>query len=138
MAQLFREFSKEKLEQVRTHPYYKNARETLIARADHYSVTEPPVIKFSKIHLYVENGNREIFERDHIEYETRLHALFLAYVITEDEKYLAPLADMIWSICDMESWSIPAHVAETLSIEERRHNLDLCSCIIGYRISEII
>ena len=85
MAQIFREFNPEKLEQVRTHPYYANARKTIIARADDYCVTEPPVIKFSKIHLYVKNGNREIFERDHIEYETRLHALFVAYIITEDE-----------------------------------------------------
>ena len=138
MSKIFREFNSEKLEQVRTHPYYKTARETIIERADNYMVTEPPVVKFSKIHLYVQNGNREIFERDHIEYETRLHALFLAYIITEDEKYLMPLADIIWNICDMESWSIPAHVSENLSIEERRRNLDLCSCIMGYRISEVI
>jgi hypothetical protein len=138
MAQIFREFTPEKLEQVRTHPYYENARKTIIERADKYCVTEPPVIKFSKIHLYVQNGNREVFEQDHIEYETRLHALFVAYVITEDDKYLEPLADIIWNICDMESWSIPAHVAETLPIEERRRNLDLCSCIMGYRISEVI
>ena len=138
MAKLFREFTREKLDEVRTHPYYKTARETIIERADNYTVTEPPVIKFSKIHLYVKNGNREIFERDHIEYETRLHTLFMAYVITEDEKYLEPLADIIWNICDFESWSIPAHVSETLPIDERRRNLDLCSTILGYRISEVI
>ena len=55
MAKLFREFTPEKLEEVRTHPYYKNARETIIARADNYTVTDPPVIKFSKIHLYVKS-----------------------------------------------------------------------------------
>lgn len=138
MAKIFREFNREKLEQVRNHPYYATARKTIIERADEYSVTEPPIIKFSKIHLYVTSGNREIFEKVHIEYETRMHALFLAYVITEEEKYLEPLADIIWNICDMESWSIPAHVSETLPIEERRRNLDLCSCIMGFRISEII
>lgn len=138
MAKLFREFTREKLDEVRTHPYYKTARETIIERADNYTVTEPPVIKFSKIHLYVGNGNREIFERDHIEYETRLHTLFMAYIITEDEKYLEPLADIIWNICDFESWSIPAHVSEKLPIEERRRNLDLCSTILGYRISEVL
>lgn len=138
MAKIFKEFTPEKLEQVRTHPYYKKARETLIERADHYILTDPPIIKFSKIHLYVENGNREVFEKDHIEYETRLHTLFLAYIITEDEKYLSPLSDIIWNICDFESWSIPAHVDETLPISERRRNLDLCSCILGYRISEIL
>ena len=138
MAKIFKEFTKEKLEQVRTHPYYRKARETIIERADKYTLTDPPVIKFSKIHLYVTCGNREIFERDHIEYETRLHTLFVAYLITEDEKYLEPLADIIWNICDMESWSIPAHVSEELSISDRRQNLDLCSCILGYRISEVI
>ena len=138
MAKLFKEFTPEKLEQVRTHPYYKTARETIITRADNYTLTDPPVMKFSKIHLYAENGNREIFERDHIEYETRLHTLFVAYIITEDEKYLSPLADIIWNICDFESWSIPAHVSEKLTIEQRRRNLDLCSCILGFRISEIL
>ena len=138
MAKIFREFTPEKLEQVRTHPYYKTAREQIIERADNYTVTDPPVIKFSKIHMYAETGNREIFERDHIEYETRLHTLFLAYLITEDEKYIEPLGDIIWNLCDFESWSIPAHVAERLSIADRRRNLDLCSCIMGYRISEVI
>ena len=138
MANVFREFNPQKLAELRTHPYYKNARETLIGRADNYVVTDPPVIKFSKIHLYVENGNREVFERDHIEYETRLHTLLLAYLITEDEKYITPLADIIWNICDFEAWSIPAHVSETLTIAERRRNLDLCSCIMGYRIAEVL
>ena len=110
----------------------------IIERADRYTVTEPPVMKFSKLHMYVKNGNREIYERDHEEYETRMHMLFLAYVITEDEKYIEPLADIIWNICDFETWSIPAHVRETLTTEERRRNLDLCSCIMGYRLSEIV
>ena len=94
MAKIFREFNREKLEQVRNHPYYATARKTIIERADEYSVTEPPIIKFSKIHLYVTSGNREIFEKVHIEYETRMHALFLAYVITEEEKYLSGFATL--------------------------------------------
>ena len=138
MANVLKEFTQEKLDEIRTHSYYKNARETIIERADHYTVTEPPVMKFSKLHMYVTNGNREMYERDHVEYETRMHALFLAYVITEDEKYIEPLADIIWNICDFESWSIPAHVAEELTVEQRRRNLDLCSCIMGYRLSEIV
>lgn len=138
MAKIFREFTSQKLDEIRTHEYYRKARETIIERADGYCVTDPPVIKFSKIHMYVENGNREIFEKDHEEYETRMHALFLAYLITEDEKYITPLADIIWNVCDFESWSIPAHVKENLSVAERRKNLDLCSCIFGFRISEIL
>lgn len=138
MAKIFREFTEEKLEQIRTHPYYEKARKIIIDRADHYVNTDPPTIRFSKIHLYVENGNREIFERDHIEYETRMITLLLGYLIGRDVKYIMPLADIMWSICDFESWSIPAHVSEELPIEERRKNLDLCSCILGYRLAEIV
>jgi hypothetical protein len=110
MAKIFKEFTREKLDEIRTHPYYKKARETIIERAENCIATDPPVIKFSKIHMYVENGNREQFEHDHEEYETRLHTLFSAYLITEDEKYISPLADIIWNICDFETWTIPAHV----------------------------
>lgn len=138
MSKIFKEFTPEKLEEIKLHPYYKKAREKIIERANHYAATDPPVIKFSKMHLYVKSGNRELFERDHREYETRLHTLFVAYLISEDEKYIEPLADIMWNICDFESWSIPAHVAETLSTAKRRRNLDLCSCIMGYRLSEIV
>lgn len=138
MAHIFREYNPEKIEQVRTHPYYANLRRHTLERADFYIENDPPVIKFSKIHLYVTTGNREKFQNDYTNYEERMTTLALAYIISEDEKYLEPLADIIWNICDFESWSIPAHVSETLSTERRRQNLDLTSCIMGYRMSEIL
>ena len=138
MTRIFREFNSEKVEQVRTHPYYAELRRTTIDKADFFIENDPPVIKFSKIHLYVTTGNREKFQSDYTNYEDRLTTYALAYIITEDDKYLDPLADIIWNICDFESWSIPAHVNESLSTERRRRNLDLCSCIMGYRISEIV
>ena len=138
MARIFREYNPEKIAEVRNHPYYAKLREDTIKMADVYVETDPPVIKFSKLHLYVETGNREIFEKDYTNYEARMTTLTLAYVITEEDKYLTALADIIWNICDFESWSIPAHVSEKLSTERRRQNLDLTSCIMGYRMSEII
>ena len=135
---LFREFNDEKLEQVRTHPYFAKLREKTIAKAEEYMVTEPPIIKFSMIHLYVTTGNRKIFERVYNNYGSRMHCYFLAYLITNDDKYIEPLADIIWNICDFESWTIPAHVSEKHSIERRRRQLDLCSTITGFRISEIL
>ena len=138
MERMFSEFNKEKLEQVRTHPYYASVRKKTVELAEKYMQTEPPVVKFSMIHLYVTTGNREIFERVHSEYQLRLQCFFLAYVITEDEKYIEPLADIIWNICDFESWSIPAHVLEHLPIVRRRRNLDLCSCLLGHRLAEVI
>ncbi len=138
MARYFKEFNDEKWEQVRTHPYYAKLRENNHAAAEKYIVTTPRERKFSELHLYVTTGNREIYQNVHSEYESRMTTFFLEYMITQDEKYLVHLADAIWSVCDMESWSIPAHVSEDLSIAERRRNLDLCSTIIGFRMSEIL
>lgn len=135
---LFREFNEAKLEQVRTHPYFEKLRINTIEKAEEYLVTDPPIIKFSKIHLFVTTGNREIFQKDFFAYEKRMQTLFLAYILTEDEKYIEPLADIIWNICDFETWSIPAHVGEELSIERRRAQLDLCSTIMGFRMAEIL
>ncbi len=138
MAGYFEEFNDEKWEQVRTHPYYAKLRENNLTLAERYINTTPKERKFSELHLYVTTGNREIYQRVQSEYESRMTTFFLAYMITLDEKYLVHLADAIWSVCDMESWSIPAHVREDLSIAERRRNLDLCSTIIGFRMSEIV
>lgn len=139
MGKIFKEFNDEKWEQVRTHPYYAKYRENLLATAEHILATEPPVIKFSMIHRYVTDGNREEFENKMYQvYFDRMETLFAVYMMTSDEKYLTPLADIIWNICDFESWSIPAHVREDLPIAERRSNLDLCSTIAGYRLSEVL
>ncbi len=138
MGRIFEHFNDEKWEQVRTHPYFKKYRENVIATAERNMVTDPPVIKFSLIHRYVVDGNREVFERDYNNYFGRLNNLFAAYMLTKDEKYLVPLADIIWNICDFESWSIPAHVKESLTVAQRRQNLDLCSTIAGYRLSEVL
>ena len=138
MAMIFKEFCEEKWEQVRTHPYFEAYRKAVIEEAERDIVTEPPVVKFSMIHRYVVDGNREAFEKVHSEYFNRMHTYLSAYMITGDEKYITPLGDIIWNICDFESWSIPAHVGEHLPINERRTNLDLCSTIAAHQISDVL
>ncbi len=138
MPRIFSEFCDEKWKQIREHSYYATFRERVIRKACEYMTTEPPIVRFSQIHRYVLDGNREQFESVHTEYFDRMKCFFNAYLLTEDEKYLTPLADSIWNVCDLESWSIPAHVAETLPIDERRKNLDLCSTIAGSELAEVI
>ena len=137
MGRLFREFNDEKWEQVRTHPYFKTMREKTIALADEYCVTDPPRIKFSEIHLFATIGDRKIFESSFGNHENRMVTLFLTYLITNDDKYIEPLTDIIWNILDFETWTIPAHVKESYSTVRRRQQLDLTSTILGFRLAEI-
>ena len=138
MGKIFSQFTEEKWEQVRTHPYFSKTVAAITKRAEEFLVTEPPRVKFSQIHLFVTTGNRTIFQAVHSNYQNRMETYFFMYLLTKDEKWIEPLADIIWNICDFEAWSIPAHVAETLPEERRKTWLDLCSTILGFRISEIL
>lgn len=138
MGKLFKEFNDEKWEQVRTHPYFSKAIESITRRAEDMLKTEPPRVKFSDIHLFVETGNRSVFQNVYSDYQSRMEVYFFMYLLTKDEKYISPLSDIIWNICDFEAWSIPAHVSEGLPEEARKTWLDLCSTIMGFRISEIL
>ena len=133
---LFREFNEEKLEQLRRDPYFAKTRETLRRRGEEYLNSNPPRILFSQIHEYVVTGNRTNFQAVHSNYQSRMETFFILWLLDEDEKYLSPLADIIWNICDFESWSIPAHVNENLTPARRRVNLDLCSTILAFRLAE--
>jgi len=138
MAKLFAEFNDAKWEQVRTHPYYAEAIAAFTETTERLLQTEPNRVKFSEIHLFATTGNRKIFERTFNDYGCRLNYYFFMYCLRGEQKYLDALADILWNICDFESWSIPAHVSEKLSPEMRRVNLDLTSTIMGFRIAEIL
>ncbi len=138
MGKLFREFNQEKIEQIKTDPYFEGLVPAILKQAEDYINSDPPRIKFSHIHMFVTTGNREIFQSVYGNYEARMRNLFLAYIFTEDEKYIEPLADIIWNICNFETWTIPAHVKEEYTLERRRTFLDLTSTIMGFRIAELL
>ncbi len=138
MGRLFREFNDEKWEQVRTHPYYEKLREGAAKKTEEYLATDPPRVKFSDIHLFATTGNRTVFQAVFNNYQSRMEHYFFMYLLTNDEKYIEPLADIMWNIMDFETWTIPAHVREELPEEARKRFLDLTSTIMAFRISEII
>ena len=138
MRKLFKEFQEAKWEQVRTHPYYRTAVEAIRQDTERMLETDPMRVKFSEIHLYATTGNRKIFEKVYIDYDDRMKNFFFMYCLTGEQKYLDAYADILWNICDFESWSIPAHVSEELTPQMRRVNLDLCSTIMGFRIAEAL
>ena len=138
MGRLFKEFTEEKWDQVRTHDYYAKVRADIVSLAESYMKIDPPRVRFRDIHLFVTTGNRTVFQEVYRNYEGRMRCFFLAYLLTKDEKYIEELADAIWNVCDFETWSLPAHVREDIPEERRKTFLDLTSTIMGYRVAEIL
>ncbi len=135
---IYRQFNDEKLEQIRNHPYYAGVREDTLRRADALLEKDPPRIRFSHIHLYATTGDRGTFEQVYFHYLERMNTLYLAYLISEEEKYLTELSDTIWNICNFESWTLPAHISEADTVARRRNFIALFSAAAAASMSEIL
>ncbi len=138
MSNIFPQFTDEKFEQLRTHPYFADDIKKFSKIAEEFLHTEPPQIKFSAMHLFETTGNRSVHESVYFNYGKRLNVYFFMYLLTKDEKYLTALSDIIWNICDFETWTLPAHVKESETLERRRGSLALFSTALGFRIAEVL
>ncbi|MBR7116905.1 MAG: heparinase II/III family protein [Clostridia bacterium] len=135
---IFRECSEEKWEQVRTHPYFEKVRNEALEMGEKMLESEPLPMRFSDYHKFVTEGSRKPHANRTSAYFKRASCLFFCYMLTKDEKYIEPLVDTVWQICDMETWASNAHVKEEMSVLERRRFLELVSCGIGYKLAEIL
>ncbi len=138
MKILFKELNKEKWQTIKTHPYYQKRVENLIKKADSLMESEPLRLKFSDLHAYVTTGDRSMYQMQLGSYSSRLEAFFMAYILTEDEKYLVPLTDTLWNMLDIETWALPAHVNEDDSLDRRHTFIDLAAAGWGSSIAEVI
>ena len=134
---VYNSYTEEKWNLIKTTPYLEKCRARTIARADDHIVTPPPAIKFSDLHLFATTGDRSRYEAAYFEINNRVDNTFVAYMLTEDEKYLNNLSDEIWNLCNIESWALPAHVKETADMDYRRGFLELVSCNVGRRLGDI-
>lgn len=135
---IFRQCNEEKWEQVRTHPYYERVRTEALELGEKLLAEEPLPLRFSDFHKFVTEGSRKPWAARSGVYLKRASCFFFCYMLTKDEKYIEPLVDVLWQICDMETWATNAHVKEESSTLERRRFLELVSCGIGYKLAEIL
>ena len=133
-----KECNEEKWEQVRTHPYFEKVRCEALALGEELLASEPLPMRFSDYHKFVTEGSRKPHAARTGQYSKRLSVFFFCYMLTKDEKYVEPIIDVMWQICDMETWASNAHVKEEMSILERRRFLELVSCGMGYKMAEVL
>ena len=131
-------WTEENFKRILSDPYYSKKLEGLKKAGDEFLESEPPRVKFTDIHNFVLTGNRSVYENVYGEYRTRMLTFALLYNLTKDRKYIDPLADILWNICDLETWGLPAHVPEKDSLDRRRCFLELVSCNIGEQLGHVL
>lgn len=60
--------------------------------------------------LFYETGDRSTYEKKYFERRNDCAYLSAALWLTEDKKYVIPLINAIFTICDEYTWCSPAHV----------------------------
>ncbi len=82
----------------------------IIQKAEDVAGLEVPVLPASVYLQYKRNGNRSNYQNIWYERRERLHALVVAECIENKGRFLDPITDLVWAICEETSWTWPAHI----------------------------
>ena len=88
----------------------KSMIESIIEKADNALEKTYEALKISEYMLFLETGNRRVFEKKYFERRNDCSYLSIAYWLTEDDKYKNQLIDLVFHICNEYTWCVPAHV----------------------------
>ncbi len=138
MRKLYNGYTEEKWQKICTDPYFAGTIKATLDKAEVYMQNPPPQIKFTDYHAYVVTGDRSAFERSYGELNSRVDTFFLAYMFTKEEKYIDFLTNALWNVMDLETWALPAHVSESVTLKKHHTWLELVSSNQGKRLGEIL
>ena len=93
-------------------------------------------LPYSKWKLFWETGDRGIYEDDYFERRYFIeHALPLALIYPEDERFITKLSDAVFAICDEYTWCLPAHQGQRDKNDNSR--VDLFASETGFYLAII-
>ncbi|MDY3304955.1 MAG: hypothetical protein SOW78_11910, partial [Clostridia bacterium] len=111
----------------------------IIASADAAITEDSPSFKISDYVLYYETGNRTVFEKGYFDRRRKCNNIMMAYWLTQNDKYLKPLADYISYICDEFTWCLPAHAELPTCLSRRTiEHVDLFQAETARLFAEIV
>ncbi len=87
----------------------KTLIDEILERADKAIGKSYEALKLSEYMLFFKTGDRATFEKKHMERRYDALALGAALWITDDEKYIEPLEDVLFNILDEFTWCVASH-----------------------------
>lgn len=111
----------------------------LIKKADDAIKTSYEVLKMSDYCLFEKTGDR-IFEKKYFERRNNCSYISIALWLTHDEKYIDPLINHIFMICDEFAWCVPAHARMDTNpaIEDMIERVDLFSALTARLLTDVM
>ena len=84
---------------------------------------------------FVRNGQREGFQEPRSKRRVMMSNLALAEALEGRGRFLDPLLNIVWAICEESSWSLPAHQHTLTDME--RHHIDLGVAGTALELAEV-
>ena len=84
---------------------------------------------------FVRDGEREGYEQPVRQRRERMWSLTLAECLLGDGRFLDPLLDLVWAICEESSWSWPAHQRDLTDMDHPI--IDLAAAMTALELSEL-
>lgn len=111
----------------------------VIAKADAAIEKSYDALKLSDYMIFAKTGDRKAYEIQYFKRKNDLAFIADAYWLTEDEKYLEPLENLIFHVCDEFSWCIPAHslIYEGITAKGIIGEVDLFQAETGRLLTDI-
>lgn len=87
-----------------------DAREQILKLATEYAARDVPGLPATLYLEFRRNGNRSRYQDVWFLRRAMLGGLALAECLQGEGRFLDPLANVIWAICEESSWTLPAHI----------------------------
>jgi hypothetical protein len=87
-----------------------------LAKAESFRDYQWPYIPATKSLLIERTGDRDEYQRVSFEKRQVLGTLLLAEVYENKGRFVDPIIDGVWSICEESFWGVPAHLPKTKEI----------------------
>lgn len=135
---LFKEIKdKAKIKQIKEHPYYAEGLKRIHEVYEEIKDKPMEVLTKQEFFIFHETGNRLECERKYFDRRTRLDIFFIMYLLYERDEDLKRLEDVIWTICNEFTWSLPAHVQWSDPLVDMVF-IDLFAAETGQTMGEIL
>ncbi len=89
----------------------QDAREKVLALGEEFAEQEVPNLPASLYLEFRRVGNRNRYQDVWFHRRAMLNGLALAECVEGKGRFLDPLANMAWAICEESSWTLPAHIS---------------------------
>jgi len=105
-----------------------------IASAEIATATDIPILPATLYLEFITNGERLGYENPVSERRTMLSTLTLAECLEYQGRFLEPLLNLVWAICEESSWAYPAHQYYLTDVE--KPYIDLFATMTGRQLAE--